>query len=51
MAEAELKGLEYEMNDYALQQDAAKSTAIAAAYADKEKEIAALYEKWEKLSS
>ncbi|MBR6267843.1 MAG: ABC-F family ATP-binding cassette domain-containing protein [Selenomonadaceae bacterium] len=50
MAEAELKGLEYEMNDPSLQQDPEKSHAIAEAYAAKEKEIEERYLKWERLT-
>ena len=46
MAEAELKGLEFEMNDPAVQADPAKSQEIAEAYAAKEEEIEQLYEKW-----
>ena len=50
MAEAELKGLEVEMNDPELQQDPARSQQIAEAYAAKEQEIQARYEKWERLT-
>lgn len=50
MAEAELKGLEFEMNRPEVQADPAKSLAIAEAYAAKEQEIEARYEKWERLS-
>ena len=50
MAEAELKGLEVEMNDPELQQDPARSQQIAEAYAAKEQEIQASYEKWERLT-
>ena len=50
MAEAELKGLEYQMNDPEIQSDPAKSQEIAEEYAAKEKEIEERYEKWEKLS-
>ena len=46
MAEAELRLLEREMNDPALQSDPVKSAAIAAAYAEKEAEIERRYEKW-----
>ena len=46
MAEAELRLLEREMNDPALQSDPAKSAAIAAAYTEKEAEIERRYEKW-----
>ena len=50
MAEAELKGLEYQMNDPDIQSDPDKSQQIAAEYAAKEKEIEERYEKWERLS-
>jgi len=50
MAEAELKGLEYEMNQPETQADPAKSEAVAAAYAAKEKEIEERYAKWERLT-
>ncbi|MBQ1915056.1 MAG: ABC-F family ATP-binding cassette domain-containing protein, partial [Selenomonadaceae bacterium] len=50
MAEAELKGLEFEMNQPELQADPAKSQAIAEAYAAKEKEIEERYAKWERLT-
>ena len=50
MAEAELKMLELEMNDPAIQADPEKSMEIAKAYSDKEAEIQAKYEKWEQLS-
>ena len=50
MAEAELKGLEIEMNDPALQADPEKSREVAEAYAAKEKEIEQRYEKWERLT-
>ena len=46
MAEAELKMLEREMNDPALQQDPEESRRIAAEYAAKEAEIERRYEKW-----
>ncbi len=46
MAEAELKGLEFEMNDPSVQADPAKSQEIAEAYAAKEEEIEQLYDKW-----
>ena len=51
MAEAELKGLEFQMNDPVLQSDPEKSLAIAEEYAAKEKEIEERYEKWERLTS
>ena len=50
MAEAELKGLEYEMNQPENQADPIKSEAVAAAYAAKEKEIEERYAKWERLT-
>ena len=50
MAEVELKGLEYEMNEPSLQQNPERSRAIAAAYADKEAELSRRYEKWEQLA-
>lgn len=50
MSEAELKGLEYEMNLPETQADMDKSQKIAVAYAEKEKEIADRYDKWAELS-
>ena len=50
MAEAELKGLEYEMNRPETQGDPGRSRAIAEAYAAKEIEIMQRYEKWEQLT-
>ena len=50
MAEAELKGLEYEMNRPETQSDPERSHAIAEAYAAKEIEIMQRYEKWEQLT-
>lgn len=50
MIEAELKGLEYQMNEPALQADPQKSQAIAEAYAAKEKELAAKYDSWAELT-
>ena len=50
MAEAELKGLEYEMNLSETQEDPEQSRAIAEAYAEKEREIMQRYEKWEQLT-
>ena len=50
MAEAELKGLEFSMNDPAVQADPEKSRAIAEEYAAKEREIEARYAKWEALT-
>lgn len=50
MAEAELKMLEHEMNDAGVQADPDKSREIAEAYAAKEREIQARYEKWEQLT-
>ena len=50
MAEAELKGLEFEMNQPEVQADPERSQQIAEAYAAKEKEIEERYEKWERLT-
>mgnify|MGYP002626773407 CR=1 FL=1 len=50
MAEAELKMLEHEMNDPALQQDPEESRRIAEEYAAKEAEIERRYEKWSALA-
>lgn len=50
MFEAELKAMEYEMNDPALQQDPKKSHEIAEAYAKKEQELQDKYQEWEKLT-
>lgn len=50
MAEAELKALEYQMNDPEIQKDLAESRKIAAAYAAKEQEIDERYAKWERLT-
>lgn len=50
MAEAELKGLEYQMNDPEIQADPAKSQEIAESYAAKEEEIEQRYAKWERLT-
>lgn len=50
MAEAELKGLEYQMNDPVVQADPVKSQEIAEAYAAKEEEIEQRYAKWERLT-
>ena len=50
MAEAELKGLEFEMNNPAVQADPEQSRAIAEAYALKEREIEERYAKWEQLT-
>ena len=50
MAEAELKGLEYEMNRPETQADPVRSHAVAEAYAAKEIEIMQRYEKWEQLT-
>ena len=50
MAEAELKGIEYEMNDPAAQSDPAKSQQLADAYAAKQVEIEERYAKWERLT-
>lgn len=50
MAEAELKGLEFQMNNPEVQSDPVKSAAIAEEYAAKELEIMQRYEKWEQLT-
>ena len=50
MAEAELKGIEYEMNDPEAQSDPAKSQQLADAYAAKQVEIEERYAKWERLT-
>ena len=50
MAEAELKGLEYEMNLPETQCDPERSHTVAAAYAEKEQEIIQRYAKWEQLT-
>ena len=50
MAEAELKGLEYEMNRPETQADPERSHEIAEAYAAKEIEIMQRYEKWQQLT-
>ena len=50
MAEAELKGLEYEMNLPENQADPQKSQDIAARYAAKEQEIEMRYRKWAQVS-
>ena len=50
MFEAELKGLEFQMNDPDVQADPQKSHEIADAYAKKEQEIADKYAEWEKLT-
>lgn len=50
MAEAELKGLEFQMNDPEVQSDPQKSAEIAAEYAAKEKEIEERYIRWEQLT-
>ena len=50
MFEAELKGLEYQMNDPALQADPNKSHEIATAYAQKEQELEEKYIEWDKLT-
>ena len=49
MAEAELKGLEYEMNRPETQADPVRSGPIAEEYAAKEREIAERYARWERL--
>lgn len=50
MFEAELKGLEFQMNDPSLQADPQKSSEIATAYAQKEAELEAKYLEWEQLT-
>ncbi|MBR6905610.1 MAG: ABC-F family ATP-binding cassette domain-containing protein, partial [Selenomonadaceae bacterium] len=50
MAEAERKGLEHQMNQPEVQMDPERSRSIAEAYAAKETELRARYEKWEKLA-
>lgn len=50
MFEAELKGLEFQMNDPALQADPQKSHEIATAYAQKEQDLEEQYLKWEQLT-
>ena len=50
MFEAELKGLEYQMNNPALQADPNKSHEIATAYAQKEQELEEKYIEWDKLT-
>lgn len=50
MAEAELKGLEFEMNQPEIQADPQRSMEIAEAYEAKEREIEQRYEKWERLT-
>ena len=50
MAEAELKGLEFEMNQPEVQGDPEKSAEIAARYAAKEQEIEERYARWEALA-
>ena len=49
MAEAELKGLEYEMNRPETQADPVRSAPIAEEYTAKEREIAERYARWERL--
>ena len=50
MAEAELKGLEFEMNRPEVQGDPEKSAEIAELYAAKEQEIEERYARWEALA-
>lgn len=50
MAEAELKGLEFEMNRPEVQGDPKKSAEIAELYAAKEQEIEERYARWEALA-
>lgn len=49
MNEAELKGIEYEMNRPEAQADPEKSAEIAELYRQKEEELVRRYEKWETL--
>ena len=51
MAEAELKGLDYQMNQPEIQADPVESQRIAEAYAAKEQEIEERYAKWERLAA
>ena len=51
MAEAELKGLEMQMNLPEIQADPAESQRIAEEYAAKEQEIETRYAKWERLAA
>ncbi len=51
MAEAELKGLEMQMNLPEIQADPAESQRIAEEYAAKEQEIEMRYAKWERLAA
>ena len=50
MAEAELKGIEYEMNQPDVQADPEESARVAAEYAAKEREIEERYARWERLT-
>ena len=50
MYEAELKALEFQMNDPAIQADPKESEKIATAYAQKEQDIENKYAEWEKLT-
>ena len=51
MLEMELKGLDYQMNDPAVQADPFKSQEIANAYAKKEAELSVKYDVWSDLTS
>ena len=51
MLEIELKGLDYQMNDPAVQADPIKSQEIANAYAKKEAELTQKYDVWSGLTS
>ena len=51
MAEAELKGLEMQMNQPEVQADPAESQRIAEEYAVKEQEIEERYARWERLAA
>ena len=50
MIEAELKGLEYQMNDPQLQADPQRSEAIASEYQAKEQELEEKYSQWAELT-
>ena len=50
MIEAELKGLEYQMNDSQLQADPQRSEAIASEYQAKEQELEEKYSQWAELT-
>jgi ATP-binding cassette subfamily F protein 3 len=50
MIEAELKGLEYQMNDPQLQADPQRSEAIASEYQAKEQQLEEKYSQWAELT-